>query len=236
MKKIIISNNIIEIYSSDKVITGVGGYKETKDLEQKEKNYNQQVIRRRNNVRHLVCCNFTENDKFFTLTFSKNETDLNYCNAKFKKFIKVLKSKYKIKNFKYLAVIEFQKRGAIHYHIICNLPYVPQKDLQELWGNGFVWINCIKNIDNLGAYVVKYMTKETSDKRLQGNKGYLCSKGLKRPVEVSNMQNTNRDLFQFYNNLVEKSTKNIAPVYCSEYENDYLGHVTYKQFNLSKRE
>lgn len=116
-----------------------------------------------------------------------------------------------MKDFKYLAVIEFQERGAIHYHIICNLPYVPHKELQELWGNGIVWINCIQNADNVGAYVVKYMTKDTADKRLQNHKGYLCSKGLKRPIEVSNAQNTNRDVFQFYNNLITEKTKKSLP-------------------------
>ena len=108
------------------------GYKEAKNLEQKEKNYNQQVIKRRNNVRRLLCCNFSDKDKFFTLTFENNETDIQKCDKEFKKFIQRLKYTYKLKDFKYLAVIEFQERGAVHYHIICNLPYVPQKELQEL--------------------------------------------------------------------------------------------------------
>lgn len=235
MRKIIVSGNIIEIYDSDMYVVGKGGHQETKELEQQEKNYQQQTLRRNNNVRRLITRNFNENDKFFSLTFRKNITDLNYADNEFKKFIKRLKYQYCLNDLKYLAVIEFQKRGAIHYHIICNLPFIPHEELQELWGHGFVWINCIENVDNIGAYIVKYMTKETADKRLQNHKGYLCSKGLKRPLEVSNMSNKNRDLFTFYNNMVNEKIKNIAPVYESEYENEFLGKTKYKQYNLNKK-
>ena len=234
MKKIYLMKNFIEIIESEKNIFGEGGYQKAKDLMQKEKNYIHQCIERRNNVRRLVCNNFTPNDKFVTLTFSNNETDVKKCDLMFKNFIKRLKYKYKLKDFKYVAVIEFQKRGAVHYHMICNASYIPQRDIQNLWQHGFVWLNCIKNVDNLGAYIVKYMTKETADQRLQGLNGYLCSRNLERPFEISNMENKNRDLFLTYNKVVSEKIKNHAPTYEREFNSNVLGKITYTHYNFNK--
>ena len=64
---------------------------------------------------------------------------------------------YKLnQKIKYLAVIEFQERGAVHYHVLSDIPYIPQKELQDIWGHGFVYINAVKHVDNIGAYIVKY--------------------------------------------------------------------------------
>lgn len=146
-------------------------------------NYAQTVRRRRETVRDLGIANFDTNDKFVTLTFAENMTDLKKGNNLFKCFVKRLKywAEKKGVNLKYLAVIEFQKRGAIHYHMLCNLPFIKKAELTEIWGNGFVKINAIDKVDNLGAYITKYMTKEKADDRLKTEKGYLCSRNLKRP-------------------------------------------------------
>lgn len=118
-------------------------------------------------------------NKFLTLTFSDNVSDLYYSNSEFLKFIHkvnyhVFHTKKRI--LKYLAVIEFQERGAIHYHVICNLPFVEHDKLSSLWKHGFISINRIKDsknddisidCDNVGAYVCKYMTKDNDDPRLK---------------------------------------------------------------------
>lgn len=235
MKKIIISGPIIELYEYEKTIVGKGGYKEIKDLEQQEKNYQNQNIRRRNNVRRLVCANFKNTDcKFLTLTFKENVTDIKACNLEFKNFIKRLKYNYKLKELKYIAVIEFQKRGAIHYHVMLNIPYIPQKDLQELWRNGFIFINKIDNVDNLGAYLVKYMTKDTEDVRLQGEKAFFCSRNLIKPIEVSDISYP--DLFESHKMILEKAIKQkkCTSVIESTYDTECLGTCFYQQFNLNR--
>lgn len=60
--------------------------------------------------------------------------------------------------------------------MISNLPYIAAKELENIWSNGFIKINAIDKVDNLGAYVIKYMTKDHADERLQGLKAYNCSK------------------------------------------------------------
>ncbi|GAI10009.1 unnamed protein product, partial [marine sediment metagenome] len=43
---------------------------------------------------------------------------MDITNREFKKFIQRLR--YQYGDFKYMAVIEFQDRGAIHYHMISD--------------------------------------------------------------------------------------------------------------------
>ena len=72
-----------------------------------------------------------------------------------------------------MAVLEKQKRGAYHAHILLfNLPYIPYEKLQKIWKLGSVWINKvdIDSKDNRGRYITKYMEKGIAQELLE-NKG-----------------------------------------------------------------
>ena len=130
LKKYIVTGHIVEVYEYSNYVSGKGGFTGTQkgegDIENKLKNYGNTNQRRRDMIRRLACCNFNNKyDKFLTLTFAENKIDIQECNVLFKAFIRKLKNKYN-KNLKYLAVIEFQKRGAVHYHVLLTIPYVPQ--------------------------------------------------------------------------------------------------------------
>lgn len=151
-----------------------------------EKNRHDSVVKLRRNIMMYAQRNFNaEYDKFVTLTFKENITDLKKANYLFMKFIQ--RMRYKIrKDFKYLAVIEFQKRGAIHYHMMCDIGYIKKLELSDIWGNGFVQINRIKHVDDLGAYLVAYIGKKGKKESkdfglLKRNKAYLRSNNLKKP-------------------------------------------------------
>lgn len=233
MKKIVLSGNIIEIYNYRFNGCGVGGFKMKKDLEQKQKNYLNTICKRRDKVRRLVTMNFSERFcKFLTLTFKENVTDISFANNEFKKFIKRLKYQFELKNLKYVAVIEFQERGAIHYHMIFNSYWLDVKKVQSCWGNGFVFIEDVSHVDNLGAYLIKYMTKDNSDIRLQNEKGYLYSKNLDRPIEFTDTKYL--DLFYSKELNVLKSIKNKSPVYTSDFDSDFMGRCHYEQYNLKR--
>lgn len=182
------------------------------------------ITRTRNSVRRLVLANFDNNSKFITLTFAENVQELESANKEFKKFIQRMRRRYG--DFKYLAVIEFQKRGAVHYHMICDLPYVKNKELAEMWRNGFVKINRIKHVDNVGAYIVKYMTKDLHDERFAGKKAYLCSKNLDRPTVVRG--EVAEEIYQTLGLEKEKE------VFTNSYESEYLGMVVYKEYNRKR--
>ncbi|MCK5415933.1 hypothetical protein KAI92_00730, partial [Candidatus Parcubacteria bacterium] len=162
---------------------------------------------------NLVNCNECLN-KFLTLTFAENVKDLNIANKEFTNFVKRIKKIYPY--FLYVAVVEFHLRGAVHYHLVCNLEYIKKKRLEKIWGNGFLQINRIKNVNDLGRYFVKNFIKYNlgqvfathSDKRklkkediakienskkeklqLRGRKKFFCSRGLARPFEIKGTLN-----------------------------------------------
>jgi len=182
-------------------------------------------IRARNELRRLALANFSNKSKFITLTFKDNMQDLTEANKLFKAFTRQLRKKQK--DFKYIAVIEFQKRGAIHYHLLCNLKYVPAKIIEKMWGQGFIKINRIDHVDNIGAYVIKYMTKEDADPRLIGKKMYQTSKKLERPKELVGKQAE----FLYEQMIKEKRKK----VYSSSYENKQTSNkIVYEEYNLKR--
>lgn len=202
-------------------------------------NYKQTRKRRRDAIRRLATRNFTNKDKFLTLTFRDNE-DLDIfnpvdTNIEFKNFIKRLRRKFP--GVQYLAVIEFQDandRGAVHYHaLISGLPFVPVSQLQEIWGLGFVYINKITHVDNVGAYVIKYMNKDMEDFRLKGLNAYLYSKKLQKPkVLRSWVKKEQKEMIDVIQEL--KSSEKKA-VYSEQYDSENAGHISYSQYNLMRK-
>lgn len=227
-KKVIISGNQIEIYEYEEAV--LYGYKDIKkgskgrqavaNDEDKEINREKVFKRARTNLRRLINSNVEDDSKFLTLTFKDNITDLDFANNEFKKFIKRLNYHFDIK-VKYSCVIEFQKRGAIHYHcILYNLNgKVDLKKLNDIWGHGFIKLNKIKGVDNVGAYICKYMTK-TDDKRLEGRKMYFNSRNLNKPTEIKDPEIVN---------ALVGSLQNQSPKYENSFSNEY-NSINYKQY------
>ena len=56
---------------------------------------------------------------FVTLTFKANLSDINIANKIFQTWVRQVKRVYP--EFMYLGVPEYQKRGAVHYHILTNI-------------------------------------------------------------------------------------------------------------------
>jgi hypothetical protein len=110
--------------------------------------------------------------------------------------------------------------------LLCNLGYVRNSTLREIWGNGFVKINRIDRVDNLGAYVTKYMQKDINDERLQGRKSYFRSKGLKEPI----IYTTKKEV----ESLAVSLLHDLQPVYKNTVDSEYTGLTTYAQYNLLK--
>lgn len=115
---------------------------------------------------------------FITLTFAENRTNVKECNIDFDRFMKRLK-RSQSKELKYLAVIEFQQRGAVHYHVLLNTG-LPAKYLERIWSHGFVKITYVKDMNGSAKYISKYMTKHR-DERMKGQKAYFTSRNIKKP-------------------------------------------------------
>lgn len=168
-QKAIISGRIAELYDySRPLVQGYTGKRVGRansaftSEEVKEENRKKTAFRARATVRRMINAN-PQLNKFLTLTFAENLQDIETARYELKKFI--LRLIYRFPSFSYIEVIEFQKRGAVHFHILCNLEYVDVNELAKIWRNGFIKLNRIDNIDNLGAYVTKYMKKDNKNPR-----------------------------------------------------------------------
>lgn len=163
----------------------------------KEKNRRETLIKARNNIVRLVNCN-PDLLTFITFTYKENMQDITQSKADLKKCIKKLKKDFE--SFKYLYVMEFQHRGAIHYHMICNL-HVPVKtaktkerksEEQKLferqfsnayWKHGFVDIRCLEGNTNVGLYIAVYLVEDLFNIDLKGARCYAYSQNLNKPKE-----------------------------------------------------
>lgn len=225
--KIFVMKNIVEVLEyNEPVWSGYKGFggREMNDLIKTNEKIRKKVLyRMRNDLRRLTNNNFDAGSKFITLTFKKNVVDLSVANNEFKKFIKRLK--YEEGNFKYVAVIEFQKRGAVHYHMISDLFYISNHKLRRIWSGGFVKINRIKHVDNVGAYIIKYMCK-IEDARLHKRKAYLRSRNLQDPKILKGAAASE---------YVEKNElKAESEIYFNAFKTEHYGLVTHREFNLKQ--
>ncbi|MEA4892665.1 MAG: hypothetical protein VB085_08905 [Peptococcaceae bacterium] len=136
-------------------------------------------------VRRLIDCNKTPDDVFLTLTFRENVRDVSAANYEFKKFRQRLEYQRK-KKLKYVVVVEFQERGAIHYHCyLFGVGFVDWLLYEQTWGHGFIRVNHITNPAGAGCYVTSYMTKDIAmEDRLRGRKSYFASRGLQKPITL----------------------------------------------------
>ncbi|NGH24839.1 hypothetical protein G0V86_13140 [Staphylococcus aureus] len=191
--KIITTGSITEIYESEngyvrelnrRVDTerreiGSNGMTEKERIEKDMLNLKTSLNRSQKHLKRLINANIgawgTEKAKFVTLTFKSNIKNHETANPEFKKFIMRLNYfvfKDKKARLKYTCCVERQTRGALHYHVVFyNLPYVKQKDLLKVWQKGkyggSLCVNAIDNVDNVGVYIAKYITKEIEDMKMQ---------------------------------------------------------------------
>lgn len=175
--------------------------------------------------------NFDSGAMFVTFTFRDGAVgdvrDVRMCNREWNKFSKRLRRKYG--DFRWMLVVEFQDkngRGAVHFHVVWDLPFIPKSELEELWGLGFIWINRIEHVDNVGAYVSKYMAEDLGDGRLRGLKAWRASQELKKPLVLRGDEA--RDFLSAYD------VESHDAVYDGAYASEYHGLIQYRQYNLNR--
>ena len=170
-----------------------GEIKEFKHIENRSQSYNslRQTFKK---LRYLINNNFNGkgNELHVILTYAENMTDTKRLYNDFDKFMKRLRYKYRNESsIDYISVVEPQERGAWHSHLLLRFNdlsrvFIPNKfdkvtkkpidaPLYEMWGNGWVTIKSLKDVDNIGAYLSAYLTdlELTEDNILSfANTGY----------------------------------------------------------------
>ena len=154
------------------------------------------LSRTRNSIIDYACENADKFKSFVTLTFKENIEDIDFANKCFRTWREQISRLCK-KNgdeFYYLGVYEFQKRGAIHYHLLTSLPcnsvYLPLQEGKKsmydckYWKHGFTSAFDIENDTddnfNVSLYLIKYLYKDI-DNRYFGKQKILKSNNLKKP-------------------------------------------------------
>jgi len=248
--RLVISGNTVEAYIFENGI----GYNLKLDKRKREyyrrtdnpQIHSSAINRTRNNVIRVTNSNaykwFDDKNKpykpqFITYTFAENITDVTHANECYTNYIKRLNyhtHKTKKSLLKYIAVIEFQKRGAVHYHtIFFNLPEIDEekeretREFAEIWNHGFIQIVPLYS-HNAGFYMAKYMTKDLLDKRLLGRRRYFCSKNLKRPIIIYRPHQTKE--------LILKLQSIKKPDRLDKYESSITGESHHAVFELTDEE
>lgn len=227
-------------------------------------------------LRYLINNNFTggENELHVTLTYRENMTDTERLMKDFEHFIKRLRRKVKNSSIDYLSVIEPQERGAWHCHVLMRFNdvskiYFPNKfdkktkepidaPLYDMWGQGWVTIHNLKEVDNVGAYLSAYLadievddpsavkagseviTKKVDGKEKKFIKGgrlhmyppgmniYRRSKGIKDPTRKK----------MKFKNAQKKVVGSAKPHYQQSIhieDGDYERNISYLQYNTKRQ-
>ena len=207
-RKIIVSGKLIQQYDYIKPISS--GYVKARENYEKatdgEKHY-KSLNRARNNMVRTINSNITKYSKFITLTVKENITDRDIFLKYFKNFRRNFKNNFN-EPLKYLGVLEQQKRGAWHIHLVVfNNQKLDFQLLKKCWTVGSVDIKLIDSVNNIGRYLAKYLTKEHVE---LNKKAILKSRNLKKPIEITVLKDD--DL-----KMIASLTENLKPHFMSEW-------------------
>ena len=239
--------------SGDAEITGIrlfpddrlrrGGGAPRKNAEKKEMDQEtllKSVSRARTTIRRklLTMCA----DRLLTLTFKENVTDMDEAWHCFKYFCRLMRSRYgesrkdrhgNVLGFEYVAVPEYQARGAVHFHLAIK-GYYHANTVRRLWlrasGNrgGNIDITSPRNADKnswnprrISNYLSKYISK--TEKVEFNRRRYSSSTTIKIPEPLTGWLALGVPLISVMRQTVESVThRQIVTIWESE---GYFGCV-----------
>lgn len=186
----------------------------------------------------LAKCNMSSWKSFITLTYADNIKDISLSRKHLNIFLTKVRRVYN--DFKYICVTEFQKRGAIHFHLLTNISldnssliYFQDFDTSsdtsfrfphiKYWSYGFNSVEVIeKDSKKVIGYISKYMTKDI-DNRLWGKRRYTYSQNLQHPF-INYLSFGNKIDISHY---IEKLTTKYDLTYNNTYKEKYTNNDIY---------
>jgi len=170
---------------------------------------------------------FFGNPILASFTFRENLERFERARAVFKAFVG--RTSLQFPDFRFISVVEFQRRGAIHYHaLLWGLPSDAvgterrTRMVAGLWGAGFVDLQDTDGSPKLAGYLAKYFSKGLMDERLFGKKLYTTSRDIVK-VKV--------DKDAVLSDYPELSTATVLQK--KEYDTHWVGKVDYKQYEIN---
>lgn len=249
--KIIRSGTLVEIYEYKKEVQEIRPRRKklkgfhTRNISRRHDN----VLRTTKAIRRLIRSNLDRVESPALLTCTMYEIlPVSTSWKAYTIFQQRLRKLYG-KQIKYVAVLEFQKRGAVHFHaLVWGLPehvkcegYYDRKKrkfihkchesklcerrtrrIQHQWLRG--WCDCIvtDGSTKLAGYITKYLRKQMPDKRLAGQKAYSTSRNMLRPMSAGG--NT---MDEYIDQFVDIHSK---PLHHHVFDTEWLGQCTYKAY------
>lgn len=176
----------------------------------------------------LLIMNFKNNDLFITLTYEQGDVSLEKSSNDFENWIKRMRDRYG--DFKYLGVRSFQERGTIHFHLVVDIPRIPEEELKsgsfkKIWGHGDVNVkkvyrlNVIYEKSPLSKYFIRNLKEFVDDPRSAGKRLFVRSKNLKEPVITKGSSKKLLKKLSQEGNLVEIYNKEFPVKYYKSIKN-----------------
>jgi len=168
-----------------------------------------------------------KHNKFITLTYPADYPEPGQAKTHLDTWFKRLRRKFPRTSV--LWVLEFQKRGAPHFHGLSpNMPFFPRSELQVMWGeiigykDVYVWIESFPESDAM-RYMAKYASKSLRKPEEESGEicdsiktkeepetewtGRLWGEKNKRFMPYSRLYTKTTDQIEVYHKLYDKSTK-----------------------------
>lgn len=167
-------------------------------------------------------------DTLLTLTYRENQDDLGLAWKHFKEFSRLMKWKYKEK-WQYVSVPEFQKRGAVHFHLAIK-GFYHWNTVRRFWKQA---IKADGNVDfkgpskkkgwktrspkKIAGYLSKYLSKQET---VQFNKRRYSSSRIEIPPQVIGWLAMGVPVIRVMCQVLEAQTR-LSIAYVFEYEGYY---------------
>lgn len=175
---------------------------------------------------------FTYDDEHY-FDYEGKEIDIPTAKEHFRQFVRRYNDKHPGHSLQYVAVIERGGRyKRYHFHaVFFNMEGLDKKELEKLWGKGFVSpgrrkVTKLTKEGNVGKYLAKYMGKGCTEEAYTG-KLYLNSQGLKRPIEETGLFPTVQDAKKAFRYVPMKHT-----YYRATWQNKWVGTTSILVFDL----
>lgn len=153
-------------------IKATGEIKEYSHIENRSQSANS-LRQTFNKIKDDINCNVRADNKnkclFVTLTYRQDNGEPMTDPEKLLKDFNRFQTNFRYKWCKahgynmpeYISIVEPQSSGAWHCHVIFifdKKPFVANTEINRMWGQGFVKVNALDSVDNVGAYLVAYLS------------------------------------------------------------------------------
>jgi hypothetical protein len=230
--KIVQSGTLIEVYSYEGEPNPKAPVRK-KSRFKNSRRYTRSFQRARSSFFRLVRSNVSPENRPALVTLTMREVvSIREGWRGFTLFAQRLKNSTKGK-VSYIAVPEFQERGAVHFHALVwgltDEEIIGERStrrIARLWGHGYIDIRSTDGSPKLIGYLSKYMSKAMFDPRLSGQKAYSASRNIVRSVSLNTP--TQIDIATRIWGL----GVDIHPLTERIYQTEWLGKCVYKSYDI----